>query len=74
MTEADPIDRDTLTSRTVAQLREICKKQGLMVSGKKSELIERILDDEGTDDTLVVEETEEWGDEEALVLDEEEDV
>ena len=47
MSEDDSIDRESLTSNTVAKLREICKKRGLLVSGKKSELIDRILEDAG---------------------------
>ena len=39
MSEDDSIDRESLTSNTVAKLREICKKRGLLVSGKKSELV-----------------------------------
>ena len=39
MSEDDSIDRESLNSNTVAKLREICKKRGLLVSGKKSELV-----------------------------------
>ena len=49
MTEDDSIDRESLTSNTVAKLREICKKRGLLVSGKKSELVDRILEDAGAE-------------------------
>ena len=73
MTEDNPIDRDTLTSRTVAQLREICKKRGLMVSGKKSELVDRILDNEGIRDTVDEEEQEDWEHGEALLMEEDEE-
>ena len=47
MASDDSMDRESLSSRTVAQLREICKNRGLMVSGKKSDLVDRILDDAG---------------------------
>ena len=47
MASDDSMDRESQSSRTVAQLREICKSRGLMVSGKKSDLVDRILDDAG---------------------------
>ena len=71
MPEDDSIDRESLTSNTVAKLREICKERGLHVSGKKSVLVDRILEDEGleenTDETT---EEESWEGEDALVVDE----
>jgi len=73
MPEDDSIDRESLTSNTVAKLREICKKRGLLVSGKKSELVDRILEDAGVieepDDTSG--EDESWHEEDALILEEE---
>jgi len=39
----DTNDRDSLSSMTVAELREICRDRGLLVSGKKAEIIDRIL-------------------------------
>ena len=39
----DTNDRDSLSSMTVAELREICRERGLLVSGKKAEIIDRIL-------------------------------
>ena len=47
MASEDLQDRESLSSSTVAQLREICKDRGLMVSGKKADLIDRILEDSG---------------------------
>ena len=70
MPEEDSIDRESLNSNTVAKLREICKDRGLLVSGKKSILVDRILEDAG-----IVEEDAEspeegkWWEEEALVVD-----
>ena len=70
MPEEDSIDRDSLNSNTVAKLRDICKDRGLLVSGKKSILVDRILEDAG-----IVEEDAEspeeggWWEEEALVVD-----
>ena len=43
MASDDSLDRDSLSSKTVVELREICKDRLLMVSGKKSELVDRIL-------------------------------
>tara|TARA_B100000959_G_scaffold51439_1_gene53455 strand:- start:3877 stop:5967 length:2091 start_codon:yes stop_codon:yes gene_type:complete len=69
MTEDVSIDRESLTSNTVAKLREICKDRGLLVSGKKSVLVDRILDDEGiVDDPPETPEEETW-EEDALVVD-----
>ena len=42
MSEDDSIDRESLTSNTVAK-QEICKNRGLLVSGKKSELVMEFL-------------------------------
>ena len=47
MASDDMQEHDSLSSSTVAQLREICKDRGLMVSGKKADLIDRILEDSG---------------------------
>ncbi|MDP6220200.1 MAG: SAP domain-containing protein [Candidatus Thalassarchaeaceae archaeon] len=41
----DSLDRETLSSMTVAELREICKERSLFVSGNKSQLVDRILED-----------------------------
>ena len=78
MAPDDSIDRESLSSNTVAGLREICKERGLLVSGRKSELVDRILEDagivddaEGADPEPVMEEA--WSDEDALVMEEEED-
>ena len=64
-------------SMTVAQLKELLKEQGLPVSGKKAELIERLMESSGAEEEVVedpVEETaeeddffeedEDWDDEE----------
>ncbi|MEE3113309.1 MAG: SAP domain-containing protein [Candidatus Thermoplasmatota archaeon] len=45
----DSLDRDTLSSMTVVELREICKEKSLLVSGRKSELVDRILGDLGVE-------------------------
>ncbi len=71
MSEDDSIDRESLTSNTVAKLREICKDRGLLVSGKKSVLVDRILEDAGIiDDPAESPEEDSW-EEEALVIDDE---
>ncbi len=66
MSPDDQMDRESLTSNTVAQLREMCKDRGLMVSGKKSQLVDRILEDSGIEEEPEVE-----VEEEPLVLDDE---
>ncbi len=63
MTVDDTLNRTNLTSKTVAQLREICREKSLLISGKKAELIDRILE------SFDVEEKVE--DSEALILDDE---
>ena len=68
-------DRESLSSSTVAQLREICKDRGLMVSGKKADLIDRILEDSGVSITQDAgkdrtEDDNDW-EKDALVLDDE---
>ena len=69
MPEDDSIDRESLTSNTVAMLREICKDRGLLVSGKKSVLVDRILEDAGiADDPTGATEEDSW-EAEALVID-----
>ena len=69
MPEDDSIDRASLTSNTVAMLREICKDRGLLVAGKKSVLVDRILEDAGiVDDPTEVTEEDSW-EEGALVID-----
>ncbi|MDA8623476.1 50S ribosomal protein L32e [Candidatus Poseidoniales archaeon] len=42
-------------SMTVAQLKELLKEQGLPVSGKKAELIERLMEASGADEEVVEE-------------------
>ena len=44
MSRSDAPTHDELSSMKVDELREKCSELGLMVSGKKSELIQRILD------------------------------
>ena len=73
MTEDDSIDRESLTSNTVAKLREICKKRGLLVSGKKSELVDRILEDAGVVGSVEASEDNDWDEGDALVMDDEPD-
>ena len=63
MTVDDTLNRTNLNSKTVAQLREICREKSLLISGKKAELIDRILE------SIDVEEKVE--DSEALILDDE---
>ena len=58
MAPGDSLDRSSLNSMTVAELRGICKDRGLFVSGKKSELVDRISADIGEDDELIVGEEE----------------
>ena len=73
MSEDATFDRESLTSSTVAKLREICKDRGLLVSGKKSVLIDRILEDLGfSKESSIITDDEIW-EEDALVIDEEED-
>ena len=70
MPEDDSIDRESLTSITVAKLREICKDRGLLVSGKKSVLVDRILEDSGiVEDSTETPEEGSWEEEDALVVD-----
>ncbi len=40
------LDRDSLSAMKVSQLRELCKKNGLFVSGNKTDLIDRLLGEE----------------------------
>ena len=75
MASDDLQDRESLSSSTVAQLREICKDRGLMVSGKKADLIDRILEDSGVSITQDAgkdrtEDDNDW-EKDALVLDDE---
>ena len=72
MSEDDSIDRESLTSNTVAKLREICKKRGLLVSG---ELVDRILEDAGVvEEPVDTSEQDDWDEGDALVMDDEPDV
>jgi hypothetical protein len=68
------LDND-YSSLTVVALKEICRTRDLPVSGRKSEIIERLLASEITDSNPVVESSEPVEDEEASIsLDEEEEV
>ena len=40
--EADP-DRDTLSAMRLSELRQLCSDRGLLVSGKKHDLVDRLL-------------------------------
>ena len=42
------LDRDSLSSMKVSELRALCKEKGLLVSGKKGELVSRLLGKEVT--------------------------
>jgi transcription antitermination factor NusG len=42
-TKLDRLDADELTKKTVPDLKEMLRERGMKVSGKKSELIERLL-------------------------------
>jgi len=53
MAPGESLDSSSLNSKTVAELRGICKDRGLFVSGKKSELIERISADIGEEGLIV---------------------
>ena len=59
-------------SMTVAQLKELLKEQGLPVSGKKAELIERLMETSGAEEE-VVEDTVEESAEEDDFFEEDED-
>ena len=50
-------------SMTVAQLKELLKEQGLPVSGKKAELIERLMETSGADEEVVEDTVEETAEE-----------
>ncbi|MAK40478.1 MAG: hypothetical protein CL993_01960 [Euryarchaeota archaeon] len=63
MTVDETYDQANLNSKTVAQLREICREKSLLISGKKAELVNRIL--ESLDMNEKIE------DSEALILDDE---
>ncbi len=39
------LDRDSLSSMKVSELRNLCREKGLLISGKKEELISRLLGD-----------------------------
>ena len=39
------LDRDSLSTMKVSELRSLCKEKGLLISGKKEELIARLLGD-----------------------------
>ena len=40
------LDRDSLSAMKVSELRELCKENGLFVSGNKTDLIDRLLGEE----------------------------
>mgnify|MGYP001597557088 CR=1 FL=1 len=67
--DQNSFDEETLSAMTVVELRELCKKHHLMVSGNKSVLIERILESKGVDE---IEEEAEI--EQVLLLEEDEDI
>jgi large subunit ribosomal protein L32e len=58
---------------TVAQLKELLKEQGLPVSGKKAELIERLMEVSGADEEVVEEAAAEEAAEEDDFFEEDED-
>lgn len=60
-------------SMTVAQLKELLKEQGLPVSGKKAELIERLMEASGADEEVVEEAADEEAAEEDDFFEEDED-
>ena len=60
-------------SMTVAQLKELLKEQGLPVSGKKAELIERLMEASGADEEVVEEAAAEEAAEEDDFIEEDED-
>ena len=60
-------------SMTVAQLKELLKEQGLPVSGKKAELIERLMESSGAEEEEVVEDPVEETAEEDDFFEEDED-
>ena len=60
-------------SMTVAQLKELLKEQGLPVSGKKAELIERLMEASGADEEVVEEAAAEEAAEEDDFFEEDED-
>ena len=60
-------------SMTVAQLKELLKEQGLPVSGKKAELIERLMEVSGADEEVVEEAAAEEAAEEDDFFEEDED-
>jgi len=42
------LDRDSLSTMKVSELRSLCKEKGLLISGKKEELIARLLGEKAT--------------------------
>ncbi|MAS49779.1 MAG: hypothetical protein CMA35_02645, partial [Euryarchaeota archaeon] len=52
-------------SMTVAQLKELLKEQGLPVSGKKADLIERLMESSSVEEQVVEASEEEAPEEEA---------
>ncbi|MEL0213448.1 MAG: SAP domain-containing protein [Euryarchaeota archaeon] len=42
------LDRDSLSTMKVSELRSLCKEKGLLISGKKEELIARLLGEQAT--------------------------
>ena len=43
MTSDETPDRDTLSSMKVSELRQMCSDRGFLVSGKKDELVNRLM-------------------------------
>lgn len=60
-------------SMTVAQLKELLKEQGLPVSGKKAELIERLMETSGAEEEVIEAAEEEAATEEDDFFEEDED-
>ena len=50
MSTEGEFDRDQLSSMKVSELRQMCSDQGLLVSGKKDDLINRLLGSEGPEE------------------------
>ncbi|MDP6639507.1 MAG: SAP domain-containing protein [Candidatus Poseidoniaceae archaeon] len=71
--------KSSLSQHTVAELRKLCKRNGLVISGKKSALIERLQEagfgekvEPQKSQTRIEELRTEMGDEDALILEEDE--
>ena len=63
------LDRDSLSSMKVSELRTLCKEKGLLISGKKEELISRLLGEkmpESPPETKVIQSSSEQDKDEAI--------